>query len=340
MSKDCSGVWVFAEQRDGVLQKVSLELLGKGREIADTLGEKLVAVMPGYNVDNLAKTLVAHGADEVLYVNSPLLKNYTTDGYTTVIYNLVMERKPEIVFIGATNIGRDLGPRLAGRIHTGLTADCTGLAVDEETRYLQMTRPAFGGNLMATIECPNHRPQMSTVRPGVFNVPCADERREGKIEVITPALKDTDVRTQVLEVVKSLKDSIDITEADIIVSGGRGVGNKEGFAVLQELADVMGGVVGASRAAVDSGWMDKSHQVGQTGKTVRPQIYIACGISGAIQHLAGMQDSDFIIAINKDENAPIMSVADMAIVGDLYKVVPELTKEVKGLVYSCEMQSK
>lgn len=340
MSKDCSGVWVFAEQRDGVLQKVSLELLGKGREIADTLGEKLVAVMPGYNVDNLAKTLVAHGADEVLYVNSPLLKNYTTDGYTTVIYNLVMERKPEIVFIGATNIGRDLGPRLAGRIHTGLTADCTGLAVDEETRYLQMTRPAFGGNLMATIECPNHRPQMSTVRPGVFNVPCADERREGKIEVITPTLKDADVRTQVLEVVKSLKDSIDITEADIIVSGGRGVGNKEGFAVLQELADVMGGVVGASRAAVDSGWMDKSHQVGQTGKTVRPQIYIACGISGAIQHLAGMQDSDFIIAINKDENAPIMSVADMAIVGDLYKVVPELTKEVKGLVYSCEMQSK
>lgn len=335
MSKDCSGVWVFAEQRDGVLQKVSLELLGKGREIADTLGEKLVAVMPGYNVENLTKTLAAHGADEVLYINSPLLKNYTTDGYTTVIYNLAVERKPEIIFIGATNIGRDLGPRLAARIHTGLTADCTGLAIDEETKNLLSTRPAFGGNLMATIVCANHRPQMSTVRPGVFNIPAADEKRAAKIEVITPALKDCDVRTQVIEVIKSLKESIDITEADVIVSGGRGVGNKEGFTVLKELADAMKGVVGASRAAVDAGWIEKDHQVGQTGKTVRPKIYIACGISGAIQHLAGMQDSDFIIAINKDENAPIMSVADMAIVGDLYKVVPELTKEVKGLVYSC-----
>lgn len=337
MSKESSGVWVFAEQRDGVLQKVSLELIGKGREIANELKQKLIAVLPGYNIDNLAKTLIAHGADEVLYVNSPLLKNYTTDGYTKVICDLANEKKPNIIFIGATNIGRDLGPRVAARLHTGLTADCTGLAIDPETSDLMMTRPAFGGNLMATIECPNNRPQMSTVRPGVFNIPCSDEKRAGNIETIKPALKDEDIRTKVIEIVKSMKDKVDITEADIIVSGGRGLGSKEGFGIIKELADVMGGVVGSSRAAVDAGWIDKSHQVGQTGKTVRPKIYIACGISGAIQHLAGMQDSDFIIAVNKDENAPIMSVADMAVVGDLYKIVPEMIKEVKAIKYSCDI---
>lgn len=338
MSKEYRGVWVFAEQRDGVMQKVSLELLGKGREIADKLGEKLTAVLLGYETDKLTKTLVEHGADEVLAVDSLLLKNYTTDGYTKVICDLVNERKPEIIFIGATNIGRDLGPRVAARLKTGLTADCTGLDIDDATGNLLMTRPAFGGNLMATIECPNHRPQMSTVRPGVFNIPCADERRQGKVETVSTNIKEADIKTKVVEIVKSMKDKVDITEAEFIVSGGRGLGSSEGFMMLRELAEVLGGVVGSSRAAVDSGWIDRSHQVGQTGKTVRPKVYIACGISGSIQHLAGMQDSDYIIAVNKDDSAPIMQVADVAIVGDLYKVVPEMIKEFRAMKYSCEVK--
>lgn len=338
MSKEYRGVWVFAEQRDGVLQKVSLELLGKGREIADKVGEKLVAVLLGYETDKMTKTLVEHGADEVIAVDSLLLKNYTTDGYTKVICDLANERKPEIIFIGATNIGRDLGPRVAARLKTGLTADCTSLDIDEATGNLLMTRPAFGGNLMATIECPNHRPQMSTVRPGVFNIPCPDERNEGKVDKVAANIKEADIKTKVVEIVKSLKDKVDITEADIIVSGGRGIGSGDGFMHLKELAEVLGGVVGASRAAVDSGWIDRDHQVGQTGKTVRPKVYIACGISGSIQHLAGMQDSDLIIAINKDDSAPIMKVADMAIVGDVSKVLPEMINEFRAMKYSCEVK--
>ncbi|KRQ86109.1 Acryloyl-CoA reductase electron transfer subunit beta [Caloramator mitchellensis] len=330
-------VWVIAEQREGTLQKVSLELLGKGRQIADKLEEKLVAVLAGYEVEKIADTLIKHGADEVIILDHILLKNYTTDGYTKAIAQIAMERKPEIIFIGATNIGRDLGPRLAARLKTGLTADCTGLDIDENTKNLLMTRPAFGGNLMATIECPNHRPQMATVRPGVFAVPCADDRRKGKIEKVAAQIKESDIRTVVEKIVKSLEDKVDITEAKVIVSGGRGVGNEEGFALLKELAHLLGGVVGASRAAVDAGWIGKDHQVGQTGKTVRPNLYIACGISGAIQHLAGMQESDFIIAINKDETAPIMSIADVALVGDLYKILPELINEIKGYKDSCDI---
>lgn len=330
MNKEYKGVWVFAEQRDGNLQKISLELIGKGREIADKLGEKLTAVLLGQNVGSLAKTLISYGADEVLVADNPLLKNYTTDAYTKVICDLINERKPEIMFIGATYIGRDLGPRMAARVHTGLTADCTGLDIDTETKNLLMTRPAFGGNLMATIECADHRPQMSTVRPGVFSVPSACEGRNGKIENVTIKLTEDDIRTQVVEVVKSLKEKIDITAAKVIVSGGRGVGNKEGFALLKELAECLGGIVGGSRAAVESGWIEKDYQVGQTGKTVHPGLYIACGISGAIQHLAGMQDSDYIIAINKNSDAPIMGVADMAVTGDLYKVIPEMIKQIKA----------
>ncbi|EYE89561.1 electron transfer flavoprotein subunit alpha [Fervidicella metallireducens AeB] len=337
MNKEYRGVWVFAEQRDGHLQKVSLELIGKGREIADKLGEKLTAVLLGYEVQNLTNSLISHGADEVILVDNVLLKNYTTDAYAKVLCDLINERKPEIMFIGASYIGRDLGPRVAGRLKTGLTADCTSLDIDQETGNLLMTRPAFGGNLMATIECPDHRPQMSTVRPGVFNVPCADEKRTGKVEVVATDLKEEEIRTKVEKIVKSLKDKIDITEAEVIVSGGRGVGNKEGFALIKELAEILGGVVGASRAAVDSGWVEKDYQVGQTGKTVRPKLYIACGISGAIQHLAGMQESDYIIAINKDDSAPIMSVADLAVVGDLYKVIPEMIKEIKAQKFSCEI---
>lgn len=336
MSKKYKGVWVYAEQRDGILQKVSLELLGKGREIADKFEEKLTAVLIGNEVDTLAKVLVNSGADEVIIIDNVLFKNYTTDGYARALADLARERKPEIIFIGATYIGRDLGPRVAAKLATGLTADCTGLDIDETTKNLMMTRPAFGGNLMATIECPNHRPQMSTVRPGVFNVPCAVER-EGKIEKLEASVKENDIRTVVEQVVKSMKGKVDITEADILVSGGRGVGSKENFDLLKELANALGGVVTGSRAAVDSGWIDKSYQVGQTGKTVRPKLYIACGISGAIQHLAGMQESEYIIAINKDDAAPIMSVADLAVTGDLQKIIPEMIKEIQAVKQSCEI---
>lgn len=327
---DYKGVWVFAEQREGGLQKVSLELLGEGRKIADKLGVKLTALLLGYNVGDLAKELVAFGADEVLVADNELLKHYTTDGYTKVICDLARERKPEIIFIGATFIGRDLGPRVAARLSTGLTADCTSVDVEEGTGNLMATRPAFGGNLMATIACPDHRPQMATVRPGVFSRLEKDEARSAAIENVNVDLKEEDIRTKVVEVVKTAKDVIDIGAADFVVAGGRGVGKAEGFELLKDLANVLGGTVAGSRAAVDNEWVDKNVQVGQTGQTVKPMIYIACGISGAIQHLAGMQDSDYIIAINKDENAPIMKIADLAIVGDLYKVVPELIAQLKG----------
>lgn len=331
------GIWVIAEQRDGNLQKVSLELLGKAREIAEKLNDEVTAILLGHEVERLAETLIHHGADNVLVVDNINLKHYTTDAYTKAICELAVERKPEIIFIGATNIGRDLGPRVAARLKTGLTADCTALDVDAETKNLLMTRPAFGGNIMATIECPNHRPQMSTVRPGVFSVPCSDYTRGGNVEKVHVDIKQEDIRVKVEEIVKSLKEKIDITEADIIVAGGRGVGNKEGFNLLKELADSLGGIVAGSRAAIDSGWLDKDRQVGQTGKTVRPKLYIACGISGAIQHLAGMQESEYIVAVNKDADAPIMAVADLAIVGDLYKVVPELINEIKAYKQSCEV---
>ncbi|MDP4178972.1 MAG: electron transfer flavoprotein subunit alpha/FixB family protein [Bacillota bacterium] len=328
---DYKGLWVFAEQREGVLQKVSLELLGKGRQLADKLGVELTAVLLGSNIDKLAKEVVAFGADKVLYANHHLLKNYTTDGYTKVICDLVNENKPEILLVGASFIGRDLGPRIAARLDTGLTADCTALDTDDTTRNLMMTRPAFGGNLMATIECADHRPQMSTVRPGVFEKLKKDENRQGEIINVDVKIDDADIRTKVEKVVKSVKDIADISEAKIIVSGGRGVGSKENFTVLKELANILGGSVAASRAAVENGWVDKAYQVGQTGKTVRPTVYIACGISGAIQHLAGMQDSDYIIAINKDESAPIMKVADLALVGDFSKIIPEMISQVKAL---------
>lgn len=327
---DYNGVWVFAEQRDGELQKVSLELLGEGRKIADKLGVKLTALLIGDNIKGLADNLGRHGADEVLVVENELLKHYTTDGYTKVICDLANERKPGILFIGATFIGRDLGPRVAARLSTGLTADCTVLDVEVENGDLLATRPAFGGNLMATIACPDHRPQMATVRPGVFSK-LADTDREFKVEVVDIALEAKDIRTNIIEVVKEAKEIVDISEANFIVSGGRGVGSKENFKMLEELAEALGGTVAGSRAAVENGWLERDYQVGQTGKTVRPNIYIACGISGAIQHVAGMQDSDLIIAINKDETAPIMATADYAIVGDLFKVIPEMTAQVKAL---------
>lgn len=327
-----NGVWVFAEQRDGKLQKVSLELLGKGREIADKLGSELTAVLLGHNTEEMADNLLSYGADKVIVCDNKLLSHYSTDAYTKVICDLVIDKKPEIIFIGATFIGRDLGPRISSRLRTGLTADCTGLDIDSETKNLLMTRPAFGGNLMATIVCGNHRPQMSTVRPGVFSRLEKDNSRisPDKIQKVNIKLTEEDIRTKTEEVIKLTKNIMDIGEASVLVSGGRGVGNAENFSKLKELAEVLGGTISASRAAVDANWVDKAIQVGQTGKTVRPKLYIACGISGAIQHLAGMQDSEYIIAINKNADCPIMKVADLAIVGDLNKVLPELTAQIKA----------
>lgn len=327
---DFNGVWVFAEQREGQLQKVSLELLGEGRKIADKLGSKLTALLIGSKVQNLVEDLSRHGADEVLVVDAPELEHYTTDGYTKAICELANAKKPNIIFIGATFIGRDLGPRVAARLETGLTADCTSLDVDVESGDLLATRPAFGGNLMATIVCPDHRPQMATVRPGVFEkLPLGEN--DATVENVEVKFNSNDIRTKIVEIIKEHKDIVDISEANVLVAGGRGIGSEENFKMLKELAEVMNGSIAASRAAVEKGWVDKDYQVGQTGKTVRPNIYVACGISGAIQHAAGMQDSDMIIAINKDANAPIMKIADYAIVGDVNKVVPEFIAQLKAI---------
>ena len=325
------GVWVFAEQRNGKMMTTAYELLGEGRKLADKLRVELSALLLGSDVAGLADELIHHGADRVILADHPELKLYTTDGYTKVITELVSSKKPEIILIGATNIGRDLGPRVAARLDTGLTADCTKLDIDDEQKILLQTRPAFGGNIMATIITPKHRPQMSTVRPGVMKKMAPDSTRKGIVEKVEVALEKKDIRTVVKEVVKSAKQSVNLIDADIIVSGGRGLGGPEGFKVIEDLADELGGVVGSSRAAVDSGWIAQDHQVGQTGKTVRPKIYIACGISGAIQHLAGMQSSDCIIAINKNPDAPIFDVADYGIVGDLYKVIPMMVEEIKKI---------
>ncbi|EJP6472423.1 electron transfer flavoprotein subunit alpha/FixB family protein [Clostridium botulinum] len=327
IKKDLSSyknVWVIAEQRQGKITPVVIELLGEGRKIANDIGVELCAILLGHNVDNLADELIQFGADKVYYVNDPLLEKYTTDGYAKVIVDAVNNIKPEIVLIGATHIGRDLAPRIASNLDTGLTADCTKLEVDPADKKLKQTRPAFGGNIMATIICPDNRPQMSTVRPGVMEKAVRDENRKGEIIKLGTNLSKNDIRTEVVEIVKSKKELVSLTDANFIVSGGLGLGNPDGFKLLKQLADKLNGVVGSSRAAVDAGWIENSHQVGQTGTTVKPTVYIACGISGAIQHLAGMQESDIIIAINKNESAPIFEVADYGIVGDLYDVVPKL----------------
>jgi electron transfer flavoprotein alpha subunit/Fe-S-cluster-containing hydrogenase component 2 len=324
------GVWVFAELRQGAIMNIALELLGEGRKLADNLGVNLGAVLIGDKVEHRARDLFAYGADLVYLVEDAELKNYRTESYCAVMEKLIKTYKPEILLMGATNIGRDLGPRLAGRIHTGLTADCTVLDIDTEKRLLLQTRPAFGGNIMATIICPDTRPQMATVRPGVMKKTTPDFNRSGKIikEAYHP---DAKVRTTVIEIVKEARKIVNLEEAQIIVSGGRGVGGPEGFKLLEEVASSLGGVVGASRGAVDSGWISSNHQVGQTGKTVHPRLYIACGISGAIQHLAGMQHSNVIVAINKNPNAPIFKVADYGIVGDLFKVLPVLVDTLKEI---------
>lgn len=326
-------VYVFAEQRDGIIQNVALELLGKARELADANKEKVVAILLGKGIKDQAKTLIAHGADKVLVVDNDLLENYLTEPYTEAITQIIKEQKPSILLIGATTIGRDLGPRVSARNITGLTADATKLEIsDDEAHEFRMTRPAFGGNLMATILCKNNRPQMSTVRPGVMQKLAPNAKRKG--EVVDYKIKFDKKKIERVKIVKTVKQKktvTDIAQAKVLVSGGRGVGNKEGFKKLEALAKELGGEVSSSRAMVDAGVMEQSRQVGQTGKTVRPNLYMACGISGAIQHLAGMEESDLIIAINKDKFAPIFSVADLGIVGDLHKIIPMLTERLKSM---------
>ena len=321
-------VYVFVEQREGVIQNVGLELLGKARELADALNEKVYAMLLGHDLTTQAQECIAYGADTVLRVDAPELATYVTEPYAQAIYQIIRDNKPSIVLIGATTIGRDLGPRLSARVETGLTADCTGLEISED-RDLLMTRPAFGGNLMATIICKEHRPQMSTVRPGVMRMGQRDDNRKGTIEDVKINFDKSKFRVRVIETVKQTKNLVDITEAHVLISGGRGVGNAEGFDMLRAMANTIGAEVSASRAMVDAGVLGHERQVGQTGKTVRPDLYFAMGISGAIQHLAGMEESEYIIAINKDKFAPIFNVADLGIVGDVRKIVPLLTEKLK-----------
>lgn len=322
------GVWVISEVRNGKVMNVSIELLSEGKRIAEKLGTTLTAVILGNEMTEEMKKIAHYGADNILFVKDDMFEVYTTDAYTKTIATLIEERKPEVVLIGATTIGRDLAPRIAARVGTGLTADCTALDVDEKDKKMLQTRPAFGGNLMATIVCPRDRPQMSTVRPGVMEKSPYVEI-ESPIETVQPSITQEDLITKVIEIVQEEKKGVPLTEARIIVSGGRGIGSQEGFEIIRKLAKALGGEVGSSRACVDRGWIEADRQVGQTGSTTRPILYIACGISGAIQHLAGMRESDYIIAINKDENAPIFEVADIGLVGDLHKVIPAILQRLE-----------
>ena len=330
MEAKTKDLWVFVEtNEDGTAKNVGIELLTPGKMMAGKQGGALVAVVIGSGVDEAVKAANEHGADKIIVVDGPEFKHYTTDAYAIALCTLVEKYGPTSMLIGATNNGRDLGPRVSCRLHTGLTADCTALDIDEETGNVAWTRPAFGGNLMATILCPNHRPQIGTVRPGVFK---KSDAVEAKAEIVKEDLHvaESDIRTQVLEIIKDMdSENVDLEGAEIIVSGGRGVGGPEGFEPIKALAKELGATVGASRAAVDSGWIAHAHQVGQTGKTVGPKLYIACGISGAIQHLAGMSGSDVIVAINKDPDAPIFDVADYGVVGNLFEVLPVLVDEIK-----------
>jgi electron transfer flavoprotein alpha subunit len=331
--KGYKGVWVYVEQTDGKPASVSWELLGVGAELAKTLNVELCTVVIGDNVEHLCRESFAHGASKAYLMDDPVFHHYRTESYYKAICHLVETYKPEIMLLGATGQGRDLAGAVATELKTGLTADCTGLTIDDK-RFLLQTRPAFGGNIMATILTERTRPQMATVRPHVMPMPHKDDSRSGEIVREPAAIKEEDIAVKVLEVIDDCRegaDAIDIAAADIIVSGGRGMHAKENFQLLHELADELGGVVGSSRGAVEAGWMPVERQVGQTGKTVRPKIYIACGISGAIQHLVGMQDSDVIIAINHDKQAPIFEVATYGIVGDVFHVVPAITKRIKEL---------
>lgn len=339
--EEYKGVYVFAQQVDNEISGIALELLGKGKELAAKLETEVTAVLIGYNVKNLADKLAEYGADKVILVDDPELETYRTEPYAHALASVIEKYKPEIVLVGATAIGRDLGPTVSARVKTGLTADCTVLEIgdfplvaipgqEQKHNQLLMTRPAFGGNTIATIACPDNRPQMATVRPGVMQKIAPIAGAKAVIEEYNPGFTPNNKYVTIKEVVKAVSDTVDIMDAKILVSGGRGVGSAENFKILEDLAEVLGGTVSCSRAVVDNGWKPKDLQVGQTGKTVRPQIYFAIGISGAIQHVAGMEESDLIVAINRDETAPIFDVADYGIVGDLNKVVPALTEQLKA----------
>lgn len=330
--EEYKGVWVFAEQKRGKVEPVAYELLGKGGELSDKLDCNLSCVLLGYNVEEEAKKLIEKGADTVILVDEPELANYLPEPYAKVLRELVNEYKPEIILAGSTTIGRSLFGRLAVSLSTGLTADCTGLDIDEEDKKLVQTRPAFGGNIMATIITPDTRPQMATVRHKVMKELPLDRSRKGEVVRKSFAKEILSSRSKFIEFVEDISQQVKLTEADIIVSGGRGIGAPENFRLIQSLADVIGGAVGASRPVVDDGWIPYSHQVGQTGKTVSPKLYIAVGISGSVQHLAGMQSSDVIVAINKDPEAPIFKICDYGIVGDLFDVVPLLTKRLEAVI--------
>lgn len=343
--EEYKGVYVFAQQVDNELSGIAFELLGKAKELASDLGTDVTAVLIGSDVKGLTDELAEYGADKVIVVDDPELKEYRTEPYAHALSSVINEYKPEIVLVGATAIGRDLGPRVSARVQTGLTADCTVLEIGDfpinaipgqedkqKHNQLLMTRPAFGGNTIATIACPDNRPQMATVRPGVMQKIAKIEGAKANVEEFNPGFTPDNKYVEIMEVVKSVSETVDIMDAKILVSGGRGVGSAENFKILEDLAEALGGEVSCSRAVVDNGWKPKDLQVGQTGKTVRPQVYFAIGISGAIQHVAGMEESDLIIAINKDETAPIFDVADYGIVGDLNKIVPELTKQIKEAV--------
>ena len=335
------GVFIYAQQVDGEISPIAYELLGKAKDLAADLDTQVTAVLLGSNVKGLADSLAEYGADRVIVVDDPVLETYRTEPYAQALTAVINEYKPEIMLVGATAIGRDLGPRVSARVGTGLTADCTKLEIgdfplnplpnkEQKHNQLLMTRPAFGGNTIATIACPDNRPQMATVRPGVMQKIAPVTGAKAEVVEFNPELKENNCYVEILDVVKEVTEVADIQDAKILVSGGRGVGSKENFKILQDLADALGGTVSCSRAVVDNGWMPKDLQVGQTGKTVRPNVYFAIGISGAIQHTAGMEESDIIIAINKDESAPIFDVADYGIVGDLNKIVPLITEAVKA----------
>lgn len=327
--EDYKGVFVFVQQVDNKISNVSFELLGKGKELANDLNTEVTAVVLGSKIFDMAQEVARHGADRVIIVDNISLKTYQTEAYAYALCEIVKLNKPEILLIGATAIGRDLAPRISANIHTGLTADCTGLCIDKETNNLMMTRPAFGGNIMATILCPDYRPQMATVRPGVMKKLQTEENKKIPTELSDVMIGMKPANIEILEIVKTAAEKMDIQDAKILVSGGRGMGCPENFKLLNDLAETLGGSVSSSRACVDAGWIEKDCQVGQTGKTVRPNLYIACGISGAIQHIAGMEDADVIIAINKDETAPIFSVADFGVVGDVTKILPIFTETLK-----------
>ena len=339
--EEYKGVYVYAQQVDNKLDNIAFELLGKAKDLAKDLNTDVTAVLIGSDVKGLADELAAYGADKVIVVDDPELKDYRTEPYTHALASVINEFKPEIMLVGATAIGRDLGPRVSARVATGLTADCTQLDIgdfplvakegqEQKHNQLLMTRPAFGGNTIATIACPNNRPQMATVRPGVMQKIEPVEGAKANVVEYNPGFTPDDKYVEILDIVKSVSETVDIMDAKILVSGGRGVGSPENFQMLRDLADALGGEVSCSRAVVDAGWMPKDMQVGQTGKTVRPQVYFAIGISGAIQNVAGMEESDIIIAINKDESAPIFDVADYGVVGDLNKIVPKLTEMIKA----------